>query len=123
MAVVAPAVSSGKPKRLLEQMLDALRVKHYSLRTERSHCDWVKRFVRFTTCAIRKKWSGEIGQKLRATVKMNVASLEPGLSQYVVKSTFLYLNPTSGPRRMSKLLPKALVRSITIPARNQVTGA
>jgi site-specific recombinase XerD len=45
--VVAPVVSSGKPKKLLEQMRDVLRVKHYSLRTERSCCDWVKRFVRF----------------------------------------------------------------------------
>ncbi len=46
-AVVAPAISSGKPKKLLDQIRDVLRVKHYSLRTERSYCDWVKRFVRF----------------------------------------------------------------------------
>jgi integron integrase len=47
-AVVVPtAVASGKPKKLLEQMRDVLRVKHYSLRTERSYCDWVKRFIRF----------------------------------------------------------------------------
>jgi hypothetical protein len=32
----------------------------------------------------------------------------------------LYLNPASGPRRISTLLLKVLVRSITIPARNQV---
>jgi len=24
-----------------------MRVKHYSLRTERSYCDWVERFIRF----------------------------------------------------------------------------
>ena len=123
-AAVAPAVSSGKSKKLLEQMRDVLRVKHYSSRTERSYCDWVKRFVRFHNLRHpRETGAAEVGQKFTATVKMNVASLEPGLSQYVVKSTFLYLNPTSGPRRMSKLLPNALVRSITIPARNQVTGA
>jgi len=46
-AVVAPAISSGKPKKLLDQIRDVLRVKHYSLRTERSYCDWVKRFIRF----------------------------------------------------------------------------
>jgi len=32
-----------KEKKLLDQM----RVKHYSLRTERSYCDWVERFIRF----------------------------------------------------------------------------
>src|SRR5437773_11494203 len=64
-----------------------------------------------------------IAQKFRATLKTNVASFEPGLSQYVVKSTFLYLNPTSGPRRMSNLLPSALVRSATTPTLNQLAGA
>ena len=33
----------GKGKKLLEQMRDVLRVKHYSLRTERTYCDWVER--------------------------------------------------------------------------------
>jgi site-specific recombinase XerD len=26
---------------------DLLRLKHYSLRTERSYCDWIERFIRF----------------------------------------------------------------------------
>ena len=33
--------------RLLDQMRDRLRRLHYSMRTEESYCDWVKRFVRF----------------------------------------------------------------------------
>ena len=45
--VVAPAASPGKPKKLLEQVRDLLRLKHYSLRTERSYCDWIERFIRF----------------------------------------------------------------------------
>jgi len=36
-----------KEKKLLDQMRDLMRVKHYSLRTERSYCDWVERFIRF----------------------------------------------------------------------------
>ena len=31
-------------KRLLEQMSDSIRVKHYSIRTEKAYLDWVKRF-------------------------------------------------------------------------------
>jgi len=44
---VPPAVSAGKPKKLLDETRDVLRLKHYSLRTERSYCDWIERFIRF----------------------------------------------------------------------------
>src|SRR5437588_4949510 len=37
-----------KPKRkLLDQVRDVIRLKHYSLRTERTYCDWIERFIRF----------------------------------------------------------------------------
>ena len=37
-------MSNGK---LLDEMKDVLRRRHYSIRTERTYCDWVKRFVAF----------------------------------------------------------------------------
>jgi integron integrase len=46
-ASVPSAVSGSKPKKLLDQTRDILRLKHYSLRTERSYCDWIERFIRF----------------------------------------------------------------------------
>jgi hypothetical protein len=33
--------------KLLDQMREVMRLKHYSLRTERSYCDWVRRYVQF----------------------------------------------------------------------------
>ena len=33
--------------KLLEQMREVMRLKHYSLRTERTYCDWVRRYVHF----------------------------------------------------------------------------
>ena len=33
--------------RLLDQVRDALRVRHYSLRTEASYLQWIKRFILF----------------------------------------------------------------------------
>lgn len=36
----------GKP-RLLDQMREQIRLKHYSIRTERVYCEWVRRFIRF----------------------------------------------------------------------------
>jgi integron integrase len=44
--LVSPPAAPDKPKKLLEQR-DLLRLKHYSLRTERSYCDWIERFIRF----------------------------------------------------------------------------
>jgi site-specific recombinase XerD len=31
----------------MDQVRDVLRLKHYSLRTERSYCDWIERFIRY----------------------------------------------------------------------------
>ena len=36
-----------KPPRLLDQLRDKIRLKHYSLRTEQVYADWVRRFVIF----------------------------------------------------------------------------
>ena len=38
---------SGSKPKLLEQMRGKLRLKHYSIRTEHSYLDWVKRFILF----------------------------------------------------------------------------
>lgn len=41
------AYSAGNGPRLLDQLRDRLRVKHYSIRTEWAYVEWVKRFIRF----------------------------------------------------------------------------
>ena len=33
--------------KLLDQVREKLRVKHYSIRTEQAYVDWIKRFVLF----------------------------------------------------------------------------
>ena len=35
------------PKKLLEQVSDAIRIKHYSLRTEKTYIEWIKRYIIF----------------------------------------------------------------------------
>ncbi len=37
---------ADKP-RLLDQVREKLRVKHYAIRTERAYLEWIKRFIRF----------------------------------------------------------------------------
>jgi len=38
--------SDAKP-RLLDQVRDKIRLKHYSLRTEEAYVDWIRRFILF----------------------------------------------------------------------------
>ena len=33
--------------KLLDQVRDVMRLKHYSIGTERSYCDWIRRYVQF----------------------------------------------------------------------------
>ena len=39
--------SSPKGKKLLEQVSEAIRLKHYSYRTEQTYKDWIKRYILF----------------------------------------------------------------------------
>jgi integron integrase len=39
--------SQRRPRRLIDQVRDRLRTKHYSYRTEQSYVQWVKRFILF----------------------------------------------------------------------------
>ncbi|MDP1709177.1 MAG: integron integrase [Gammaproteobacteria bacterium] len=61
---------SQKSPKLMEQVRDCLRVKHYSLRTERAYMDWIKRFILF--------------HDKRHPEKMAVAEVEAFLSHLAV---------------------------------------
>src|SRR6266705_126367 len=41
---IVSRLAKNKPK-LLDQVRDAIRVKHYSIRTEQAYVDWIKRFI------------------------------------------------------------------------------
>ena len=47
-----PGVMTGnagkdEPKKLLDQVRDAIRLKHFSIRTEEVYADWIRRFILF----------------------------------------------------------------------------
>ena len=42
-----PEPGPGQPPRLLDQLRNALRVRHYSLRTEESYVGWARRYILF----------------------------------------------------------------------------
>jgi site-specific recombinase XerD len=55
--ILATQATSGKPK-LLDQVRDAIRLRHYSIRTEQAYTDWIKRFILFH----HKRHPGDMGE-------------------------------------------------------------
>jgi len=45
-------------KKLLEEVKDVMRLKHYSVHTERSYCDWIKRYVTYHKMSSRQGLKG-----------------------------------------------------------------
>lgn len=82
-ATAGPAVRPGtsrleriipNPKlKLMDQVREVMRLKHYALRTERCYCDWVRRYVRFHD------------MKSRADLEGGEAKIEQFLSDLAVK--------------------------------------
>ena len=47
------AVVPNPKLKLLDQVREVLRLRHYSIRTEQSYCDWIRRYVRFHRMGLR----------------------------------------------------------------------
>lgn len=60
-----------RPKKLLDQVRDAIRLKHYSIRTEQSYVAWIKRYVLF--------------HQKRHPKDMGIAEIEAFLTHLAVK--------------------------------------
>jgi integron integrase len=58
VATLKPGPIANKPK-LLDQVRQVIRRKHYSLRTEQAYCDWIKRFILFH----HKRHPGEMAEE------------------------------------------------------------
>jgi integrase len=49
MALTPASLATAAPssKKLLDQVRDVIRLKHYSIRTEQSYTDWIRRYILF----------------------------------------------------------------------------
>jgi hypothetical protein len=56
--------------KLMEQVREVMRVRHYAIRTEHSYCDWIRRYIRF-----HKMGSGEELQPGSGKVEMFLSDL------------------------------------------------
>lgn len=76
-----------RPKKLLDQVRDAIRLKNYSIRTENTYVDWIERFIRF--------------HKLRHPVEMNTPEIEAFLTWLAVEQN---VAPSTQNQALSALL-------------------
>ena len=62
-----------RPKKLLDQVRDAIRLKHYSIRTKQAYIGWIKRYIFF--------------QDVRHPAEMGAAEVEAFLTHLAVPGT------------------------------------
>jgi site-specific recombinase XerD len=114
------------PKKLLDQLRDHIRIRHYSLRTEEAYVGWVRRFILFHNKRHPLEMgSGEINQfiaYLAVERHMSASSQNQAMSAIL----FLYrhvlhvkldgvrietVNPRK-PKRVPSVLSKAEAKSV-----------
>jgi hypothetical protein len=45
--LITSDMSTQKNRKLLDEVRQFMRLHHYSIHTERTYCDWIKKFVQF----------------------------------------------------------------------------
>ncbi len=60
------SMSNRKKKKILEEVREVLRIKHYSIHTERSYCDWIRKFILFHNMQGREELFVNSEQKIEA---------------------------------------------------------
>jgi integron integrase len=104
--------SSQKGKKLLDQYRDALRIRHYSPRTEDTYIQWVRNYILFHNKRHPKEMGiPEIGQYLiHLATKQQVAASTPSSSSIVTFFTLAWMKPasTSSAPQRGKTVPTVL---------------
>jgi len=120
-----------QPKKLLDQVRDTLRIRHYSYRTEQSYVDWIKRFILFHHKRHPKEMGGleiEVFLAYLAQERHVSASTQ---NQALSAIRFLYKNvlqqeipplPNVVYIRRPKQLPTVLSHDEALEVINRMTG-
>jgi integron integrase len=106
-----------KPKKLLDQVREIIRTKHYSYRTEQTYVEWIKRFIFFHNKRHPKNMGAEEVQAyitylanerhLAASTQNQALSAIVFLYKYVLQQEMLVPSDIIRPSR-SKHLPRVL---------------
>jgi len=63
-SVVLGKIIPNPKLKLLDQVREVMRIKHYSIRTERCYCDWIRRYIHFHKMRLREELSREPKAKM-----------------------------------------------------------
>ena len=119
------------PKKLLEQVSDVIRLKHYSYKTEKSYVNWIKRYIIFHNKRHPKEMNGkEIEEFLtHLAVEENVAASTQ--NQALNAILFLYkevlkqeldLKVDAVRAKRSRYLPTVLSKEEVLAIINNLSG-
>ncbi len=124
-----------RPRKLLEQVSDVIRLKHYSYKTEKSYINWIKRYILFHNKRYHKRHPREMpGKEIEEfltylAVHENVAASTQ--NQALSAILFLYkevlrqeldLQVDSVRAKRSRYVPTVLTKEEVLAITNYLTG-
>jgi len=124
-------ITPPQPRKLLDQVSDALRLKHYSYRTEQAYKDWIKRYILFHHKRHPRDMAASEVQAFltHLAVDLNVAASTQ--NQALSALLFLYRHVLQQPLDLppdliraekSKTLPTVLAHQEALAVIRQLTG-
>jgi len=60
--IVLEAIIPNPKLKLMDQVREVMRLKHYSIRTEQCYCDWIRRYIRFHAMRSREELFAATGK-------------------------------------------------------------
>ena len=100
--------------KLLEQVRNVLRLHHYSIHTERSYIDWIKRYVHFHHMRCREDLAD--GEKKIEAFLTDLAARDWSW-QYLFPARDVSTDPRSGVVRRHHVDPAVVNKAIKVAAR------
>jgi integron integrase len=126
-----PPILAPKPQKILEQVSDAIRVKHYSLRTEKTYIEWIRRYILFHNKHHPKDMGAEeieafithlaIERTVSASTQNQALSAVMFLYRHVLQKD-INLPPELIRAQKSKTLPVVLTHQEAISVIGKMTG-
>ena len=52
--VMSTYKNTFKDRKILDEVRDVMRLHHYSIHTERTYCDWIRRYIRYHNMTSRQ---------------------------------------------------------------------
>ncbi len=118
-------MSTSKNRKLLDETSEIMRLRHYSIHTERAYCDWIKRYVRYhgMTCRDDLK-DGEAKIEAFLTHLAMDANVTPSTQNQAMNAlVFLYKHVLKQPldKEINAVRASRKIKIPVVMAREEVT--